>query len=185
MAFSIKNSSMPSDDLAERGVQTLNVGLKKQHIASLDTKLSQFLFDYRTPSCNYRDSSSRANGEKTPYEVKSDLPGPAGEGEMASGILILDMTILSKRNSLLQVTKFHVESMGMAPHGVKETSEDKIDMVGAAALMPLPPEEEDEFGLRCSRHKRQATARVQGRPKLYLPAPHFTAYISKLIPGQN
>jgi len=37
-----------SNRLAERAVQTLKTGLKKQPLASLDTKLSRWLFDYRT-----------------------------------------------------------------------------------------------------------------------------------------
>ncbi|XP_038635087.1 uncharacterized protein K02A2.6-like, partial [Scyliorhinus canicula] len=37
-----------TNDLAERAVQTLKAGLKKQLAASKDTKLSRWLFDYRT-----------------------------------------------------------------------------------------------------------------------------------------
>eukprot|EP00061_Rhincodon_typus_P014529 g41598.t1 len=37
-----------SNGLAEGTVQMLKAGFKKQLIASLDTKLSRFLFDYRT-----------------------------------------------------------------------------------------------------------------------------------------
>ncbi|XP_038651421.1 uncharacterized protein K02A2.6-like, partial [Scyliorhinus canicula] len=37
-----------SNGLAERAVQTLKAGLKKQPAASMNTKLSRWLFDYRT-----------------------------------------------------------------------------------------------------------------------------------------
>eukprot|EP00061_Rhincodon_typus_P014717 g41940.t1 len=51
-----------------------------------------------------------------------------------------------------------LELMGSpSPSGVADSLECEMDIADAAALTPLPPEEEDEFLPRHSRSKRQAT----------------------------